>query len=214
MEKRFCELKASSARLQKLAARYEASLESSERTRDNTEKLAKQCGKLVEMVAVMEHMTRALTGFVKEAWQGVAVERGRIDNLSGFVLPRLGNTLATVDEVQKQMAEHREYCGAVLRELRGAAIARLRHSRDVSVGGVQNVAEGDGSDMGTVEPDEMTAELRTLQEEVRMLQEAVGNIGVEVQWVAQGGESKAQNLQGEMEGVWTRSGGFRSLQRS
>ena len=55
------------------------------------------------------------------------------------------------------------------------------------MGRVQNFAEGEGSDTGTAEPDERTAEIQRPQEEVRMLQEAAGNIGVEVQWVAQGG---------------------------
>ena len=77
--------------------------------------------------------------------------------------------------------------------------------------GVQNFAEGEGSDPGTAEPDERTAEVQRLQEEVRMLQEAVGKIGVEVQWVAQGGESRAQSLQVAMEDVW---GEVRGLQKS
>ena len=34
----------------------------------------------------------------------------------------------------------------------------------------------------------MTAAMQGLQEEMRVLQETVGNIGTEVQWVAQGGE--------------------------
>ena len=48
-----------------------------------------------------------------------------------------------------------------------------------------------------------------------MLQEAVGNIKAEVQWVAQGGESKAPCLQVELErglqGLW---GEVTELQRS
>ena len=69
-----------------------------ERTRDTTEKLATQrglatqcgrCGKLAGAVAMMEIWIHELTGYVKEAWQGIAVERGRISNPSGFVLPRL-----------------------------------------------------------------------------------------------------------------------------
>ena len=74
-------------------------------------------------------------------------------------------------------------------------MAGFQYSRDADVGGMQNVTEGEGSDTGMAEPDERTAEIQRLQEEVWMLQEAVGNIGVEVQWVAQGGESRAQNLQ-------------------
>ena len=46
---------------------------------------------------------------------------------------------------------------------------------------------------------------------IAVLQETVGNIGAEVQWVAQGGESKAQNLHGEVEGIW---GKIAELQRT
>jgi len=146
-----------------------------------------------------------LAGCAGEVRREIGVERGRIDDLSGFVLPRLRNTSAKVDEVRKQMpvAEHREYCSAVLRELRGYATAGFQHSRDMGMGGMQNVAaEGEDSDTGTADLDEMTAAMQGFQEEMRVLQETVDNIGAEVQWVAQGGESKAQNLQGEVEGVW------------
>jgi len=60
-----------------------------------------------------------------------------------------------VDEVRKQMAEHREYCNAVLRELRGYATAGFQYSRDMGVGGMQNVAaEKEDSDTGTADLDE------------------------------------------------------------
>ena len=67
-------------------------------------------------------------------------------------------------------------------------MAGIQCSRDVDVCGVQNVAEQEGSDTGTAEPDERTAEIQRLQEEVRMLQEAADNVGAEIQWVTQGGE--------------------------
>ena len=118
-----------------------------------------------------------------------------------MMLPRLGTTAGAVKELRKQMAEHREYCGVVLQELRGAANAGLRRSRDVGVGGRQNAAEREDSDMGTADLDEMTATVKRLQEEVWVVQETVGNIRAEVQWVAEGGESKAQNLHGEVEGM-------------
>ena len=46
--------------------RYVGSLESSERTRDTTERLAVQCGKLAETVALMQQWICKLTGYVME----------------------------------------------------------------------------------------------------------------------------------------------------
>ena len=60
---------------------------------------------------------------------------------------------------------------------------------------MQSAAERQDSDTETADLDEMKAAMQMLQEEVRGLQEAAGNIGAEVQWVAQGGESKVQRLQ-------------------
>ena len=80
--------------------------------------------------------------------------------------------------------------------------------------GAQNVAEGEGSDTGTVEPNERTAELQRLQGEVRMLQEAASNIGMEVQWVAQGGSPRLRVCRGRWRTFGARSGGFRNLHRS
>ena len=105
-------------------------------TRGILGRLAAQCEKLAETVAPTKQWARELTGYVMEVWQEVAVERGRINSLPGFVLPRLGSTSAAVEGLQKQMTEHREYCGAVLRELRVAAAAGFRHSVVVGVGGV------------------------------------------------------------------------------
>ena len=77
----------------------------------------------------MKQVIKELAGCTGEVRKEIVVERGRVDNLSGFVLLWLGNTSAKVGEVRKQMMEHREYCGVVLRELRGPAMAGLQHSR-------------------------------------------------------------------------------------
>jgi prefoldin subunit 5 len=167
------------------------------------DKVLVNVGDLTKMATTMKQAIREVAGYAGEVRRAIGVERGRIDDLSGFVLPRLGVTSAKVDEVRKQMAEHREYCSAVLRELRGYATAGFHNSRDMGVGGMQNVAaEGEDSDTGTADLDEMTAAMQGFQEEMRVLQETVDNIGAEVQWVAQGREAKAQNLQGEVEGMW------------
>ena len=97
------------------------------------------------------------------------------------------------------MAEHRRYCGEILQELRGYATAGLQQSRSVGVDAVQSAAEEQDSDTEMVDLDETMAVMQMLQEEVRVLQEDVGNIRAEVQWVAQGRESKAQVLQREVE---------------
>jgi hypothetical protein len=191
------------------------SLRVSERNFNMMEKVLVNVKDLTRTAATMKQAIIELAGCAGEVRREIGVERGRIDDLSGFVLPRLGNTSAKVDEVRKQMAEHREYCGAVLRELRGYAAAGFQHSWVMGVGGMQNVvqsvAEGQDSDTGTADLDEMTAAVQGLQEEMRVLQETVGNSGAEVQWVAQGAESKIQNLHGEVEGVWDE---VRGLQKS
>ena len=193
MESRFHALEKSSERF---AEELAGSLRVSERNFNMIEDLTKTA-------TTMKQAMIELAGCAGEVRKEIGVERGRIDGLSGFMLPRLGNTSAKVDEVRTQMAEHREYCSTVLRELRGYVNAGIQHSRDMGVGGMQNVAaEGEDSDTGTADLDEMTAAMQGFQEEMRVLQETVDNIGAEVQWVAQGGESKAQNLQGEVEGVW------------
>ena len=46
-----------------------------------------------------------MAGMVGEARQEIRAERGRIDNLAGFVLPQLGATVGAVEEVRKQMTE-------------------------------------------------------------------------------------------------------------
>jgi hypothetical protein len=187
----------------------------SERNFSMMEKALVNVEDLTKTATTMKQVIIELAGCAGEVRREIGVERGRIDDLSGFVLLRLGNTSAKVDEVRKQMAEHREYCGAVLRELRGYAAAGFQHSWDMGVGGMQNVvqsvAEGQDSDTGTADLDEMTAAVQGLQEEMRVLQETVGNIGAEVQWVAQGGESKIQSPHGEVEGVWDE---VRGLQKS
>ena len=60
---------------------------------------------------------------------------------------------------------------------------------------MQSVAERQDSDTETVDLNKMKAVMQMLQEEVRVLQEAVSNIRAEVQWVAHGGELKVQCLQ-------------------
>ena len=105
---------------------------------------------LTKTATTMKQVIIELASCAGEVRKEIGVERGRIDDLSGFVLPRLGDTSAKVGELRKQMAEHREYCSAVLRELRGYATAGFQHSRDMGMGGMQNVAaEGEDSDTGT-----------------------------------------------------------------
>ena len=171
-----------------------------ERVFGNVEGLTDQFGRFMEMhnsvvkkvseeVTPMKTAVLEMAGTVGAVRKEIGAERGRIDGLASLVLPRLDTTSGAVEELWKQMTEHRRYCGEILRELRGYATAGLQHSRNMGVDAdaMQNVAEGEGSDTGTAEPDERTAEIQRLQEVVRMLQEAVGNIGLEVQWVAQGG---------------------------
>ena len=93
------------------------------------------------------------------------------------------------------MAEHRRYCGEILQELQGYTTAGLQHSGNMGVDVVQSVAERQDSDTEKAGLNKMKVAMQMLQEEVRGLQETAGNIRAEVQWVAQGGESKLQHLQ-------------------
>ena len=221
-----CVVEARLSRLEEESAKYAGYSEFVERVFGNVEGLTDQFGRFMEMhnsvvkkvpeeVTPMKTAVLEMAGTVGAVRKEIGAERGRIDGLASLALPRLDTTSGAVEELWKQMTEHRRYCGEILRELRGYATAGLQHSRNMGVDAVQNVAEGKGSDTGTAESDERTAEIQRLQGEVRMLQEAVGNVGVEVQWVAQGGESRAQSLQRAMEDVWgeVSLGGFRSRHR-
>ena len=78
------------------------------------------------------------------------------------------------------MPEHREYCGAVLRELRGDKATRVMCSEDAGAGGMQSVAGGGSSDAGTTDLRETVATVQMLQEEVRALQGAMRSIEAEI----------------------------------
>ena len=78
---------------------------------------------------------------------------------------------------------------------------------------VQSAAEGQDSDTETVDLNKMKVVMHMLQEEVRVLQEAAGNIRAEVQWVAQGRELKVHILQSEVECLSNDLGVFRGLQK-
>ena len=45
-------------------------------------------------------------------------------------------------------------------------------------------------------------EVQGLQDELQELQGAVHNFEAEIKWIAEGGDTKAQRLQAEMESVW------------
>ena len=134
-----------------------------------------------EVVTPMKAAVLEMAGTVGVAREEIGAERGQIDGLENLVLPRLDTTSGAVGELWKQMAEHRRYCGEILRELRGYTTAGLQHSGNKGVDAVQSVAERQDSDTETAGLDEMKAAMQMLQEEVRGLQEAAGNIGAEVQ---------------------------------
>ena len=92
-----------------------------------------------------------MAGTVGAVRKEIGAERGRIDSLTSLVLPRLDTMSGAVEELWKQMTEHRRYCGEILRELQGYATAGLQHLRNMGVDAVQNVAEQEGSDTGTAE---------------------------------------------------------------
>ena len=54
--------------------------------------LVAQSETLAETVAPMIQMINKMSGYIMEVHGEVAVERGQINSLPGFVLPRLGNT--------------------------------------------------------------------------------------------------------------------------
>ena len=90
-------------------------------------------------------------------------EKERADNFTGFVLPRLGAAAGAVEEVRRQMAEHRAYCGAILWELRGAMVAGITCSGGAGTDGVRSAADGAGSESGAM------AEVQRLQNSERYI---------------------------------------------
>jgi hypothetical protein len=194
------------------------SLRVSERNFNMMEKVLVNVEDLTKTATTMKQVIIELAGCAGEVRREIGVERGRVDSLSGSVLPWLGDTSAKVNEMRTQMAEHREYCGAVLRELRGAAMAGFQHSRDVDMRGVQSVAEsaaeGEGSDTGTEEPDERTAEIQRIQEEVQWF----SRLSTTSEWRFSGwhrvGSLRLRVCRGRWRMFGARSRGFRGRRRS
>ena len=88
----------------------------------------------VEFLAAKLEKQAGIIGAIRtvlmEARQELMAERERAGNAS-FVLPRLpvGAAAGAVEEVRKQMVEHRVYCGAILWELRGVMVAGITCSQ-------------------------------------------------------------------------------------
>ena len=147
--------------------------------------------KLEEQAGVIDAVRAAFM----EARQELMVEKGRFDNFTGFVLPRLGAAAGAVEEVRKQMAEHRSYSGAILWELRGAMVAEITCSAGAGNNGVQNAADGAGSTLG------VTAEVQRLPEDICLVQKAVGSAEAETRRVEMDGNTEMQRLQESVESL-------------
>ena len=152
-------------------------------------------GQVESLAAKLEKQTGvidAVRAAFGETRQELLAERERVDNFTGFVLPRLGAAAGAAEEVRKQMAEHRAYCAAMLWELRGAMVAGNQCSAGAGSGGVRSGVDGAGSES------EAMAEVRRLQDDILSIQRAAGSAAAATRRVEMDGNTEVQRLQESM----------------
>ena len=155
-------------------------------------------GQVESLAAKLEKQTGvidAVRAAFEETRQELLAERERVDNFTGFVLPRLGAAAGAAEEVRKHMAEHRAYCAAMLWELRGAMVAGVQCSAGAGSGGVRSGADGAGSES------EAMTEVRRLQDDILSIQRAAGSAAAETRRVEMDGNTEIQRLQESVENL-------------
>ena len=185
-------------RLEKSSARCEELLELVGRAVNIVEgvSLSARSGRMARLPEVIAPIMPALCEMdrrVTELKHEIAVERGWVDNFTGFVLPRLGTTAGSVEEVQRQMLCHRwQSIGNTaerwLHELRGAVVAGITSAVDI-LGA--RVLPTEGAQEETTEFGEAVAAVQKLQEDMRAVQDAMGSIEAEIRRVERDGDLEA-----------------------